>query len=325
MTEGRQATLRVPLFALLSLLAGGSTLAAQTVVPLDPVGGWLTLSVTLGPTDTLRFILDTGAARSALSQSAAERLGLEATRSYTVQGASGPATVSATTLADLGFAGIRVRSLEALILEDRVLTPDSADGPHPPFDGVLGFDVLRGFDEVLISAPTGQLVLFPPGTRSDSVHPQFQPPIPFSNTLELFVTHIVNAGGDTATAILDSGARHIVLNDAAARLPGVTPDERSRRRITQGVGTAEVDMLEARLESLDIGDVTFPGLRVRISNLPVFSVFGLADSPAMLLGAPVLRGCPVLISYLDRTIRYCLEIEESTGEGFFHRGERGER
>jgi hypothetical protein len=212
-----------------------------------------------------------------------------------------------------------------LILEDRVLTPDSADGPHPPFDGVLGFDVLRGFDEVLISAPTGQLVLFPPGTRSDSVHPQFQPPIPFSNTLELFVTHIVNAGGDTATAILDSGARHIVLNDAAARLPGVTPDERSRRRITQGVGTAEVDMLEARLESLDIGDVTFPGLRVRISNLPVFSVFGLADSPAMLLGAPVLRGCPVLISYLDRTIRYCLEIEESTGEGFFHRGERGER
>lgn len=51
MIEGRQATRRIPLFAMLSLLAAGSTLAAQTTVPLDPVGGWLTLSVTLGPTD----------------------------------------------------------------------------------------------------------------------------------------------------------------------------------------------------------------------------------------------------------------------------------
>ena len=299
-----QATRSTSLHALSGLFLCASSVAAQTIVPLEPIGGWLTLSVTIAP-DTLRFILDTGAARSALSRNAAERLSLEATRSYSVQGASGPATVSATRLDELRFAGISVADLEVLILEDRVLTPDSAHGQHPPFDGVLGFDVLRNFDDVLISSPDRRLVLWRQGQSADSIHSRFRTPLGFGPANGLFVTHEVDLGGTATTAILDSGARHLVLNDAAAGLPGVTATSSTARRITQGVGTAELDVRDGRLTRLEVGGAVFDDLPVRLSNLPVFSLFGFADRPAMLIGVPVLEVCPVLISYRERTVRYC--------------------
>jgi predicted aspartyl protease len=304
-----QATLGSSFLALLALSACVSSIRAQTIVPLDPIGGWLTVMVTIAPSDTLRFILDTGAARSAVSHNAAGRLGLEATRSYSVQGASGPATVSSTRLDELRFAGMTVRDIEVLILEDRVLTPDSADGPQRPFDGVLGFDVLRSFSDVLISSPERRLVLYADGQNADSTHSRFRPPIRFGSRNGLFVTHEADVGGTATTAILDSGARHLVLNDAAAGLPGVTAVDSTARRATQGVGTTELDVRDGRLSRLEVGGSAFADLPVRLSDLPVFSLFGLADQPAMLIGVPVLAVCPVLISYRDRTVRYCRGFE----------------
>ena len=162
------------LAALFALITPAAATSAQTRVPMDVSGEWLVVPVILGQRDTLRFILDTGAMRSVVSQRAARRLGLQHTRSLSIEGASGAAVVPGSTLRTFEFAGRTVPELDVIVLPDEILTPSNTP-ERGPFDGVLGADVLAWFD-VLISAPDAELVAFPPGTGARLAGDDLAPP-----------------------------------------------------------------------------------------------------------------------------------------------------
>ena len=240
-----------------------------------------------------------------MSAGTAGRLGLEPVGTIEAVGASGPASLEMVTVPHLDLGGLVVRNLYAVVVEDATLTPFGGrmDG-YRAFDGVLGADVLRRFD-VLISAPTGRLVLFAPGSGPGAGADLQVDAIGLSRRNGPLVRHVVGINGVRITAILDSGSRRLVLNGPAARRAGVDPLPDSEERGSPGVGTQETLQRRATLDRLSIGSVELRDLPVHVADLPVFAAVGLGSVPTVLLGAPALATCPVFISYSSDSIRYC--------------------
>lgn len=293
----------VPL-ALLGVADVGSV-DGQVTLPMTVEHGWPVVPVVYTETgDTLQFIVDTGAAVSALSATAARRLAAPRLRAATVQGASGPQTVDRALIPGLRVGDAEVVDLRVIVVDDETLTPDTDS--VGPYDGVMGVEILSRFD-VLFSEPTGELHLLPPGTGPGDVEPELDGAISFggSTRVRSFIGHPVEVNDVTVSAILDTGARSMILNGLAAERAGVVREPGSEERRRRGVGSLEVTFHEAVIEVLELGARRVERLPARISDLPVFRVLGMADVSAMLLGASTLLGCPVFISYVEETVRYC--------------------
>jgi hypothetical protein len=191
-----------------------------------------------------------------------------------------------------------------LVLDDEILTPETGAGSGEPYDGVLGADVLGSFD-LLISAPAGELVVYAPGTGAEPVNADLAPELPFVEARGHLISHKVPVNGIEATAFLDSGSRRLVLNGTVEHMAGIVADSGSQQTLSPGVGSRPTSIQTGTLRRLTVGRTDFEDLPVDLANLPGFSTLGQSDRPAVLLGVPLLRRCPVFISYETRTLRYC--------------------
>jgi hypothetical protein len=61
------------------------------------------------------------------------------------------------------------------------------------------------------------------------------------------------------------------------------------------------------IEGLALGATRFPASVLRIADLPLFEVAGVAAEPAMLIGVDLLRACVMILSYSTRTVRLCAQ------------------
>lgn len=293
--------------AVWAALAPSATLPAfpYHTLPLTFENGWYIVPVVSGE-DSLRFIFDTGAGISVVTESTAGRLGLAEGDRIVAQGASGSQEVRATTVPALTFAGIEVRNTRVFVLPDRHVTPTPVGGAQDPaYDGVLGADLFGAYD-VYIDPLAGVVRLYAPGEAIDVDLPTaLAPPIAVRRTTGTVLSHDILVNEVPLPAVVDTGARHVILNTAAAERAGVEPGARVTTPV--GVGTESPDVWEAAPQRIRIGGVTFGSAPVRIADLPVFAVTGFRDQPVVLLGTPVFGGCAMLISYRDDTIRYCRE------------------
>jgi len=276
-------------------------------VPLTSTDGWLVVPVVFGVGgDTLRFIVDTGASASAVSDHTAERFALRPAGRVEAVGASGSASLEVVALPLVRIGEVEVRDLRAIVLEEETLTPFGGrlDG-YAALDGVVGVDILRRYD-VVLDAPAGRMTLFPPGEEPQDVDRRFSPPVATSSRTPPLLRHRVRVNGAPMTAVLDSGSRRIVLNSAAAQLAGVDAIAGSEERNAPGVGAQETTQRVVAIERLQAGGLTLESVDGHLADLPIFAALGLRSTPAVLLGAPVLRNCPVFVSYSTGTVRYCL-------------------
>lgn len=105
------------------------------------------------------FLVDTGADVSVLTESAAERLGLDARREVDVWGLSGSASVRAVLLPSLQLGEVNVEEIDVLVgvpgFQDRM--------GFLPVDGLLGNNVWSRFT-LEIDYPADLMVLSPPAT-----------------------------------------------------------------------------------------------------------------------------------------------------------------
>jgi predicted aspartyl protease len=275
-------------------------------VRLTSTDGWLVAPVVFGAQgDTLRFIVDTGASRSAVSARTAGRYGLRPRGRVEAVGASGPASLELVALPTLGLGTIEVRNLRALVLDDAILTPFGGrlDG-YDALDGVLGVDILRRFD-VLLDAPSGRMVLFDPGEGPGPLEESLSAAVAISSRSTPLLRHQVEINGVRVTGVLDSGSRRVVLNSTAARLARIEADAGSGERTAPGVGAQETIQHAVTIDRLRAGGLTLESVDGHMADLPVFAALGIGSTPAVLLGAPVLDRCPVFVSYSTNTLRYC--------------------
>ncbi|MEN5117574.1 retroviral-like aspartic protease family protein [Luteimonas sp. TWI662] len=240
----------------------------------------------------LSFVIDTAAGASVVDAALAERFGLlaPASREMTIQGAGGSAVATRVTALQALSAGDFAWKAQLLAMDLSQL----AEGDAPPIEGILGNDLMARFD-LRFDLPAGELLLAPPGSLAraeclDNALPQRAAGL----QRFAFVPAQLRDGPHEVqvTAVVDTGAAQTVLNLPAARALGVTEDDtRLRRRDagTRGIAEQVVETWLYTLPALAIGDWQLAATEVRISALPVFSVLGLAERPAVILGIDALR------------------------------------
>jgi predicted aspartyl protease len=277
-----------------------STTQAQDVKIRTDQSQRMTVPVQVDGTGPFRFLVDTGADRTAISSAVAARVGLAAGEEASLHTVTGTSTVQTATVQNLQLNQNGMKIIDAPIL----------DADKMGADGILGTDSLRSqrvvfdFDKNLMTiVPSEQQVAREDGTIVVTGH---------LKNGRLIVTNAV-ADGNTITVILDTGAEVSVGNEALRRRLGNSGLVKSTGAVDLQSVTG--DLLQGEytfVKRLEVGDVTLANLAVVFADAHTFQKLGLEKRPALLLGMNALRAFKkVSIDFANRKLRVILP---ETGE-----------
>lgn len=280
------------IFILILGLAMASASPAQRVTSLPLSAPWLGLPqvpVTLNGDVEARFIVDTAASETVLTDGMIARLGLA--------GRGEPAELSGAT----GSSAIEFYELDSLRLGTREylrLGAYSLPNLASPVesDGLIGADILRRH-VVEFDLPGQKLRLFDPRTNFGLADGNWAI-IPFHERADGLLIVPVSIGRVTMPALLDTGAVQNIVNHEAARRLGLHlfTDSDSREPITGASGHVQ-NMNQLEVSRFRIGNLAFGSSRVGITDLAVFDTLGIGDGPAMLLSAEAFADRRFIIDY----------------------------
>jgi predicted aspartyl protease len=242
----------------------------------DRVGRMLA-AVEVNGSGPYRFIIDLGANRSVLSARLAEQLGLDATGAETVQvhGVTGSAIVPLALVDELRVGHLVLQDQEMPVLGGHVF----ADA-----DGILGVDGLQQSrievdfrnDRVRIGASDRRRA--PHGYLTVPARTMYQ-------GLLLVEGHV----GDVEThVVIDTGAEYTIgnLQLQQALLRRLHSDRPGS--VVSGATPGDTRGNTFATPSIRIGEARLTNVPVTFSNLHVFSLWGLADEPTLIVGMDVL-------------------------------------
>lgn len=252
----------------------------------------MTVPVLLSGRGPYRFLVDTGANRTAISRQLASELNLPSGRQATLHSVIGVSTASTAIVPTIQLTRKPVRSVETPLLESE----------HMGADGILGTDMLGS-----------QRVVFDFANQTMSVVPSASRHFDEPGTIviegrrrngRLIVTD-ATANGRRLTVVLDTGAEVTIGNEAFRRViekGGLKPDWRQVELIS--VTGEKVIGNYMFLRKLEIGGVTLVNLAVVFARAHTFDQLRLSDRPAILLGMNAMRAFKkVSIDFANRTMR----------------------
>ncbi len=257
-----------------------ATPAAAAFQPLEMLpSGHPVVRVAVDGSAPRRFVIDTAASETTiLPKLRAAMAGLVVKPSdEPLDGAAGRSEVETATVGLLEVAGFGFRSLEAL-----VLPPGPVDGLG--VDGILGADIIADF-AVELDIPAHRWRM----TRSAdaAMLRGLSASVPFTLDEERAPRLTIRLNGVEVPAVLDTGARGTIINWAAAKAIGLTPDTPGLVKGTdvRGATAHATPSVKAKLARLSIDTAEMRDRDIRIADLPVFKVLGFeADQPAVILG-----------------------------------------
>jgi len=253
------------------------------VVPAGINGKWVHL------------VVDSGAERTMITDSAASRLGLPHDLRYAARsmGIGGATTTTDVTIDRLVLGGVHF-PINRVAMGTFVLR----NGRGLDADGLLGADILLAFD-MDIDVPGGKLTLYRPRLCPNAQPPWPEPGVEIAGVRTrkdrlLLPFELDNVAG---MAILDTGAQGNVLGVEMARRMGLDDQAMaSDRTIHQhGVGPNTTISHMHRFSLLRIGPVAQQSPELAV--LP--SDFGVGDA---LIGETFLRGRRVWLSFRNRQV-----------------------
>lgn len=240
------------------------------------------------------FVIDTAASGTAVVPRFLEKMPLPTAGQASLGGAAGSAQIATVRLPRLEADGRINTELTAA-----ALPPSSVD--KLGVDGILGADVFAR--HVLeIDVPGRQWLIA--DTLSDVQLSGMLTPVPFDLTDGRAPVLKVLLDGKEVTAILDSGAKGTIINWAAARSLGVTPDDEDLERADAVKGATQhaTASVAKTFDRIAVGEAEFRSRRLRIADLPVFETVGLAGRPAMILGIDLLADRRFVVDYQQRRV-----------------------
>lgn len=290
----------VPLLLVLLAIAGCATppqscaLVPLAATPLETGNNLLFVTAGIGG-HPVRLLVDTGAERTVLTETAVARLGLpkdpqHMTRSVGIGGSSAnwDVIVPGLTLGDTRFPIHHVAVGNFAI--------DHTGGP--PADGLLGADLLLAF-ELDIDEPEHRLTIYRLRRCADATPPWQHPWIEIkgldARRDRLLVP--IELDGVNGMAILDTGAQATTVSMALARRTGLTGPLLASDRIIMAHGAAPepVAVHVHRFRELLVGDA-------RIENPRLAVVTRDSSMGDALLGGDFLRGRRVWLSFPTRRL-----------------------
>lgn len=238
----------------------------------------MTVPVRLSGRGPYRFLVDTGADRTAVSSAIAAQLGLTSGPIATLHSVTGTSPVRTANVPQLELTHDRVRSVEAPVLE----------AAHMGADGILGVDSLRS-QRVLFDFKARRISIVPSAYRMER---EEEGTIVVRGKLRrghLIVTS-ARANGVPITVVLDTGSE-ITMGNAALR------SQLERRR--KVVSSEQIEMTSVTgqklvgdafyLREVKIGGVVLNNLVILFSSAPIFRSLNLEDKPAVLLGMNAMQ------------------------------------
>lgn len=253
----------------------------------------MTVPVRLSGTGPYRFIVDTGADRTAISRQLAARLGLAAGNEAELHSVAGVSTVRTATVPNLQLTHKSVRIVDAPLLESA----------HMGADRILGVDTLRSqrvtFDFV------GETMSIVPAIAADRSDEPGSIVIEARRRNGRLVITDAEANGRRVTVVLDTGSQVSIGNEPLRRqlLTGKLNDDSQGVELTSVTGeTIAGTYLFVR--SLELGGIELKNLAVVFANAHTFKQLKLDRKPALLLGMNGMRAFKkVSIDFANRKFR----------------------
>lgn len=261
----------------------------------------LTVPVRLSGTGPYRFIVDTGADRTAISRELVSELKLQRGEGAELHSIVGVSSVRTARVRDLELTQTPQTSIDAAVLE----------GANIGADGIVGVDLLRS-----------QRVQFDFEKKTMTIVPSRAPDFrdePGTIVVEarrkngrLIVTD-AEANGQTLTVVLDTGSQVSIGNGALRdRLLGhslVNPRETVELESVTGDKMNGDYMF---VKELTIGGIGLTNLAVVFADAHTFKQLGLDKRPALLLGMNAIRAFKkVSIDFANHKFRVVLPEHSS--------------
>ena len=253
----------------------------------------MTVPVLLSGTGPYRFLVDTGADRTAISRDIASRLGLATREKASLHSVAGVSRVTTATVPSLQLTRKPMRIVDAPLL----------DSFHMGADGILGVDTLRS-----------QRVMFDFEAQTMSIVPSAVPEVrdePGSIVIRAarrngrLVLSQARANDRPLTVVLDTGAQICVGNAALRRQLSRDGAILAERQIELDSVTGEKLVGDVVLvRELEMGGVKMTNLAVVFTDAHTFKQLKLENRPAMLLGMNAIRAFKkVSIDFASRKLR----------------------
>jgi predicted aspartyl protease len=253
-----------------------------------------------------RFIVDTGANRSAVSQALAERLGLTPNGSGEVHTVSGVITAPFTSVERFRYGELDLASTNAVpIVQGAVLGGE---------EGLLGVDGMRGrrlrvdFENRCIEiSPAGGAL---PRRRGwETIQG------------ELRFGHLVvvpgRIRGQNINVLIDTGSDSTLANPAFRdQLRAGLRVSRDRTDYARAytAGTPIVMESAVLIPRFAMGGVEISGITAYVADFHIFRLWGFVDEPALLIGMDVLSQTrAIAIDYERATVHFRLRSPIRTG------------
>jgi len=262
-----------------------------------------TVPVRINGQGPFRFIIDTGADRSVISDKVAARLGLVANGQVAIHSMSGLNTVGSVTLATLQPApGVIVRNIETPILSEGDLGAE----------GLLGVDSLQGQEIVLDF--TAKTMEVRPASKRYAPQPKEDHGAIIIYARSRF-GQLILVDSDyhdlPIRVVLDTGGEVSVANSALRRLV---------HQAGHGYDVQPVSILSvvgksvpadySQLDEIHIGKIGLEHTPVAFADVHPFDRFGLTHQPAMLLGMDMMRLFRrVTIDFANRRVSFVMRPE----------------
>ena len=266
--------------------ASCSTVSSKPIA-LENVNGFALVNA-LADGAALRLILDTGAERTVLTSSAAERIGGKAPRIQFQRQLKGVAAAVQTQdieFEKLTIGGVDIPWRRAMVAKTTL----------PPIfmgaDGFLGTDMLGNFD-IDLDLPHQRMWLYERGTCTPDwadAHSKIEIGRSAINGHMFFPVRLDNR---KITATIDTGASRTTLSTTTAHAMGLTDAVLGRDRpgVTRGFGGGQLTSRIHRFANLTVGSVRLSDPEIVVTDLRLRGI-------DLILGLDFLRSRRLWLSY----------------------------
>lgn len=263
----------------------------------------MTVAVQIGGTGPYRFLVDTGADRSAISGRLADSLNLKPASEAILHSAAGVSTVSVVRVPRIELATRAIDGLHAPVLKEGNMGAD----------GILGIDTLQS-QRIVIDFRNTQMYLTPSPKRE-----------PRLAANEVVITGRLRSGhliltsaevdGEAVTVVIDTGAQvsigNLALRDLMMR----------HRRLGQPV-PAQLTAVSGQVlagdlhlaKTIDLDGASVHNVGIVFADAETFRAIDRAGKPTLLLGMNALRGFEEVAIDLERK-RLRLRVPRNEGSG----------
>ena len=253
------------------------------------------IDVRVNDTGPHRFLVDSGADRSVVSDGLAARLNLPVGNMVRVQGMAGVVEVATVEVAMLTLGKSEIGPLQAPALSARALGADGLIG----IDALSDQRLLLDFDKRTITVQDSRLPFTSNGTEIVVTARRRKG--------QLIITQ-ASVSNRNVSAVIDTGSE-ITLGNRALR-ERLYGNRRPAKMIDIELLSVTGQVLKAEaivLDNVKIGGLTLNNVVVAFADAPPFALFGLADQPAIFLGSDLLGSFRrVALDFGKRKVRFTL-------------------